>query len=166
MRFLKLFLLAWLAVFIQSSLSGLLSVWGLVPDFIAMVIGLTALTLGIGPGIQIGVMAGFMADCYHPSTMGLFTLSGAVSGYWAGALRERIYKDHLSSQLLIVGFLSLVRQLFEYWGRGGGGLGGYFSVLMRFGLGSAVYTLLLGVLLLPYLKRFLSKSEKSKLNLA
>ncbi|MDP2807236.1 MAG: rod shape-determining protein MreD, partial [bacterium] len=124
MRFLKLFLLAWLAVFIQSSLSGLLSVWGLLPDLIAMIIGLTALTLGAGPGIQIGVMAGFMADCYHPSTMGLFTLSGAVSGYWAGSLRERIYKDQLTSQLLIAGLLSLVRQLFEYWGRGGGGLGG------------------------------------------
>jgi rod shape-determining protein MreD len=166
MRSLKLFIIAWLAVFVQSSLSGLLSVWGLLPDFIAMIIGMTALTLGTGPGIQIGVMAGFMADCYHPPTMGLFTLSGAVSGYWAGSLRERIYKDQLTSQLLIIGLLSLVRQLFEYWGRGGGGPGGYLSVLMRFGLGSAVYTLLLGVLLLPYLKRFLSKSEKSKLSLA
>ncbi|MBI4726915.1 rod shape-determining protein MreD [candidate division TA06 bacterium] len=166
MRSLKLFLLAWLAVFIQSSLSGLLSVWGLLPDFIAMIIGLTALTLGTGPGIQIGVMAGFMADCYHPSTLGLFTLSGAVSGYWAGSIRERIYKDQLANQLLIVALLSLVRQLFEYWGRGGGGLGGYISVLMRFGLGSAVYTALLGLLLLPHLKRFLPRTEKSKLRLA
>jgi len=163
MRTLKLFLLAWLAVFVQSSLSGLLSVWGLLPDFIAMIIGLTALTLGTGPGIQIGVMAGFMADCYHPSTMGLFTLSGAVSGYWAGSLRERIYKDQLSSQLLMAGLLLLVRQLFEYWGRGGGSLGGYFSVLIRFGLGSVLYTVLLGSVLLPHLKRFLLRTEKLKL---
>jgi len=165
MRNLKLFLMAWLAVFIQSSLSGLLSVWGLQPDFIAMIIGLTALTLGTGPGILTGVMAGFMADCYHPSTMGLFTLSGAVSGYWAGSLRERIYKDQLSSQLLVAGLLTLVRQFFEYWGRSGGGPGGYFSVLLRFGLGSALFTVLLGGLLMPPMKHFLPRSGKTKLSL-
>lgn len=165
MRSIKLFLLAWLAVFVQSSLSGLLSVWGLLPDFISMVIGLTALSLGTGSGIQAGVMAGFLADSYHPSTMGLFTLSGAVSGYWAGSLRERIYKDQLPSQLLIVALLSLVRQLFEYWGRSGGGWGGYFTVLIRYGLGSALYTVMLGLLLLPHIKRFLSRNEKTKMRL-
>jgi len=165
MRIVKLLLLAWLAVFVQSSLPGLLSVWGLLPDFISMVIGLTALTLGTGPGILAGVMAGFLADCYHPPTMGLFTLSGAVSGYWAGSLRERIYKDQLPSQLLIVALLTLVRQSFEYWGRSGAGLGKYFQVLLRFGLGSALYTVLLGLLLLPYIKRFLPRNEKNKMRL-
>jgi rod shape-determining protein MreD len=165
-RTFKLFFIAWLAVFVQSSLPGLLSAWGMVPDFSALAIGLAGLVLGTGPGIQIGIMAGFMADCYHPDTFGLFTLCGAISGYWAGSLRERIYKDQLSSQLLMAGLLALVRQAFEFWGRSGGGLGKYLAVLLRFGLGSALYTILAGLILIPYLKRFLSKPEKSKLSLA
>lgn len=165
MRIVKLLLLAWLAVFVQSSLSGLFSVWGLLPDFIAMIIGVTALTQGTGPGIQIGVMAGFMADCYHPATMGLFTLSGAVCGYWAGSLRERIYKDQLPSQLMVISLLVLLRQLFEFWGRSQGGLGTYLSVVLRFGLGSVIYTALLGLVMLPHIKRFLSRPEKTKMGL-
>lgn len=148
---LKTLLVAWLAVFLQSSVVHFAGVYGNVPDLLAIAIAARTLKEGAARGTAFGAMVGFLADCYHPSTMGLLTLSGITSGWLAGLLRERVFREQLASQLALAGGLALVRQPFEYLGAVGGTVGGYPWFLLRYGLGSAVYTSALAFILMPRL---------------
>jgi rod shape-determining protein MreD len=151
---LKTLLTAWLAVFLQSSVVHQIGIFGNIPDLLAVAIAAKALRDGTAKGTAFGAMAGFLADCYHPANMGLLTLSGIAAGWLAGILRERVYREQLASQLALAGALALVRQPFEYLGAGQGALGGYPWFLLRYGLGSAVYTSALALLLMPLLARW------------
>lgn len=148
-RLLKIFILVWLAVFLQSAMANMITVWGLVPDFVVIVIALVALKGGASPGIWIGLMAGFLSDCYHPSTMGLFSAGGVTVGYLAGQAREKIYREQLLSQVALISVLALVRQLFSFFGRDGGHLSSYWHFLFRYGLGGAIFTGVVAAVILP-----------------
>jgi rod shape-determining protein MreD len=160
-RTIKILLLSWLAVFLQSSLSSLFSVWGMVPDLLSIVIASAALIGTANSGIAAGLLAGFLADCYQPATMGLFTFSGVVSGYIAGSIRERVYREQAATQALVAGMLALVRHLFDFWGHGGAGLSQYLRSLLRYGLGSSVYTALVFLLLAASLRKMLKTGSKT-----
>lgn len=154
-RILKIFILVWLAVFLQSALTNMITIWGLVPDFIIIVIALVALKNGASSGIWVGLMAGFLSDCYHPSTMGLFSASGVTVGYLAGQAREKIYREQLPSQIALISVLSLARQLFGFFGRDGGQLSSYGHFLFRYGLGGAILTGAIAAVFLPGLNGWL-----------
>lgn len=151
---LKAMLTAWLAVFLQSSVVHQIGIFGNIPDLLAVAIAAKALRDGTAKGTAFGALAGFLADCYHPASMGLLTLSGIAAGWMAGILRERVYREQLASQLALAGALALVRQPFEYLGAGQGAFGGYPWFVLRYGLGSAVYTALVALLLMPLLARW------------
>jgi len=154
MKMIKLLLLVWLAVFLQSSVTNLISLWGLVPNFMVIVIALAGLKEGVSSGVWTGLLAGFLADCYHPSTMGLFSAGGTLTGYIAGAASNRIYREQLLSQSVLAAVLSLAYQLFVFFGRDGGTLAAYPGYFLRFGLGSAIFTAAAAAILLPGLDRW------------
>lgn len=151
---LKTLLTAWLAVFLQSSVVHQIGIYDNIPDLLAVAIAAKALLDGTAKGTAFGALAGFLADCYHPASMGLLTLSGTAAGWLAGILRERVYREQLASQLALAGIMALVRQPFEFMGVGQGSLGGYPWFLLRYGLGSAVYTSAAALLLMPLLGRW------------
>jgi len=159
----KTLLAAWLAVFLQSSAAHFIGVMGNMPDILAIVIAAKALRDGTAKGTAFGALVGFLADCYHPATMGLFTLSGTAAGWLAGILRERLYREQLASQLALAGGLALFRQPFEFFGAAGGSVVGYPWFLLRFGLGSALYTSALALLLMPRLASWWSARPAGKL---
>jgi rod shape-determining protein MreD len=144
--------LAWLMVFVQSSLIGSITVMGLAPDLLCVLIMLTALRLGPLPAMRVGFLAGFLADCYHPATMGLYAACYTAAGFAGGAVRDRIYREKLSSQIASSAVLSLLIVPLTVMLRSGGG---FFPLLVRHGIGSAVYTAALSVVLLPLLNRLL-----------
>jgi len=147
----KTLLAAWLAVFLQSSVVHFIGIGGNVPDLLAIAIAAKSIRDGTARGTAFGALAGFLADCYHPATMGLLTMSGLAAGWLAGILRERVYREQLASQVALAGGLALVRQPFEFLGPAGGALGDYPWFLLRWGLGSALYTAALAAILMPRL---------------
>lgn len=161
---LKTFAVAWLAVFLQSSVVHFAGIGGCLPDLLAIAIASKALRDGTAKGTAFGALAGFLADCYHPSTMGLLTMGGIAAGWLAGTLRERVYREHLASQLALAGGLALVRQPFEFLGQAEGSLGGYPWFLLRWGLGSALYTSVLAALLMPRLGAWWAARPPSRLS--
>lgn len=163
-RLLKMFFLVWLAVFLQSALTNIITIWGLVPDFIIIIVALVALKDGASSGVWIGLLAGFLSDCYHPSTMGLFSASGVAAGYLAGQAREKIYREQLLSQVALISALSLIRQLFGFFGRDGGQLSSYWHFLFRYGLGGAFFTGAIAAVLLPGLNGWLYGKKQSYLS--
>ena len=157
---LKILFLAWASVFLQSSVVGLAGIWGMVPDLSAVVVVWQGLTRGPLTGIQVGALCGFLADCYRPASMGLFTLSGILCGYLAGSLRERIYREQLFSQVALVSLMALLRHPFELWGRTASPWGGYPHFLIRYGLGGAVYTGIVAAVVLPWLNQWVRPRAK------
>lgn len=153
-RIMKIVFLVWLAVFIQSSMINLISPLGLMPNFIVIIIALAGLKQGISSGVWTGLLAGFLADCYHPSAMGIFSAGGVVTGYLSGAARDRIYREQLISQSVLAAVLSLIYQTFAYFGHDGGTLIDFPRHLIRYGLGGALYTAVVTALLLPAMERW------------
>jgi rod shape-determining protein MreD len=153
-RTIKIILLVWFTVFLQSTVINILSPWGLVPNFMLIVIALVGLQAGVSSGVWTGLLAGFLVDCYYPPHMGLFSGAGMLAGYLTGMARERIYREHVASQAVMVGLLVLIYQLFIYFSREGGALSGYPYYLIRFGLGGAVFTAVIAALVMPGLERW------------
>ena len=144
--------LAWLMVFVQSSLAGTFTLKGMAPDLLCILIMLTALRMGSISAMRVGFLAGFLADCYHPATMGLYAACYTAAGFAGGAVRDRIYRERLSSQAAASAALVLLIVPLTVMFRSGGG---FFALLVRHGIGSAVYTAALSVVLLPLLSRLL-----------
>lgn len=144
--------LTWCAVFFQSSLAGSIAVGGMAPDLLCILIMLVALRIGPLPAMRVGFLGGFLADCYHPATMGLYAACYTAAGFAGGAVRDRIYRDKLSSQIASVAALTVLTVPLTAMLRSGGG---YFPLLARYGAGSAVYTAVLSAAVLPLLNRFL-----------
>ena len=160
----KLIITAWLAVFLQSAAIHYLGVWGNMPDLITLAVAGYTLRSGGARGMAFGALTGFLADCYRPDTMGILTLSGITVGWLAGVLRERIYREHPLSQMVLAGGLVLIRQPFEFLGTAGGSLTAYPWFLIRHGLGSALYTSLLAYWLLPLISRWLQRNQNPRLS--
>ncbi|MDI6738774.1 MAG: rod shape-determining protein MreD [Candidatus Edwardsbacteria bacterium] len=144
--------LTWLMVFVQSSLAGSVTVKGMAPDLLCILVMLTALRMGSLSAMRVGFLAGFLADCYHPATMGLYALCYTAAGFAGGAVRDRIYREKLSSQIASSAALALLIVPMTAMFRSGGG---YFGLLVRHGIGSAAYTAALSAALLPLLNRLL-----------
>lgn len=159
----KTLLLAWLAVFLQSSIVHHLGIYGNLPDLLAIAIAAKTIRDGAAKGTAFGALVGFLAGCYHPANMGLFTVSGIAAGWLAGLLRERLYREQLASQMALAAALAILRQPFEYFGAGGGTWGGYPWFLIRFGLGSAAYTGAAAWLLMPLLSRWWTAGSRPRL---
>lgn len=145
-------LLVWLLVFIESSLSGAISIGGVVPDLFCILITVIGLRLGGLPAMRVGFLAGFLADCYHPSTMGINAMCYTAAGFAAGAVRDRIYREKYSSQIAASAVLALLINPLAATLRSGGG---YVAILVRYGWGVGVYTAAAAVLLLPLLNKAL-----------
>ncbi len=147
--------LVWLLVFLQSSLVGFITVGGIAPDLFCILITLVGLRMGGMAAMRVGFLAGFLADCYHPATMGIYALCYTAAGFAAGAVRDRIYRDKYTSQIAAAAVLTLLVCPLAVTLRSGGG---YFPLLFRYGAGSALYTAVIAAVTLPLLNRWLFAS--------
>ena len=151
-RGVSIVLLVWLLVFLQSSLAGFIAIGRIAPDLCCILITLIGLRMGGMAAMRVGFLAGLLADCYHPATMGIYALCYTAAGFAAGAVRDRIYREKYTSQIAASAALALLVCPLAVMLRSGGG---YFALLVRYGVGGALYTAEIAVLLLPLLNRWL-----------
>jgi len=161
---LKSMILAWAAVFLQTSLAPNFGFGGIIPDLVALAIAAKAIKDGPAKGTVFGAWAGFLSDCYHPATMGLLTLGGLVSGWTVGIVREGIYKEQPLSQAALAAWAALIMRSFEFLGQGRGTLAAFPWFLLRWGLGGALYTALLSLLVMAGLISWLGQRPRSRLD--
>ena len=161
-RGIKIIFLSWLLIFMQSTVMGFLSLWQTVPDLITVLICLVGLKEGSRSAVRVGVLSGFWADCYHPATMGLYTMTGAVAGFLIGSLRARVYREQLFSQVALTALLVFFKQALEFVIRSGGGLGSLPAFVWRYGIGCSLYTAAVAVVLIPFINRIVFKETPVK----
>jgi rod shape-determining protein MreD len=102
MRYFILALLPWLAIFLQSTVFGIYSINGTVPDLVLIFISFFALINGAVKGTAYGFICGLLEDLFTGRFIGVNALSKALTAYVLGRMQAVVFKDNLVVGILTV----------------------------------------------------------------
>ena len=151
-------LLLGLAFVLQATWLDFVSVSALKPDLILLIITVIALREGPILATLLGFSIGLLQDTYAPADFGLNALLKCTAGFAVGHGRSRVVSDNIQVQVALVFFTVLLHDLLYY------AITDAISIVevpyfwIRYGIGRAVYTGLLGALayaLLPLRQRLI-----------
>ena len=151
-------LLLGLAFVLQATWLDFVSVSALKPDLILLIIIVIALREGPILATLLGFSIGLLQDTYAPADFGLNALLKCTAGFAVGHGRSRVVSDNIQVQVALVFFTVLLHDLLYY------AITDAISIVevpyfwIRYGIGRAVYTGLLGALayaLLPLRQRLI-----------
>jgi rod shape-determining protein MreD len=104
--------LKWIVFFIlgfvlQTTVVPVISVYGVKPDLLILVLFMLAIKAGLTPAIYIGFFLGLAQDLYSPAVLGQNALSKTIAGSFAGLFNEKVMRIDLLLQgvLLLITFL-------------------------------------------------------------
>lgn len=152
MRALRYLFFGFAAVVLQTTLVPFLGILEQRPDLIVIF----AVILGALQGPRFGALGGFVAglavDLYHPPTLGAGAMGGAVAGYLGGKIRAFLDLEFSVNQaaaffaahLAYVGVYALVTVVKAE--------GNFWDIFVVHGIGSGIYTALLGGLVFAVLQ--------------
>lgn len=147
MKFYQLVGVGLLLIIAQAVVADRIALGRIAPDFIILVVVLSALHRGTIAGSLTGFLMGLVQDLSNPGFLGLNALTKSLLGYFAGQAREKTFPENavFLGGLFFVCALGhdIVYLIFFHWP----GIGATFSAIFAIALPSAVYTALVGVLL-------------------
>lgn len=107
-QILKIFLLIFLSILLQTTLIGKISIFGIKPDLPLALTVAIALLRGSLYGEIVGFISGFFFDISSGGPfIGIQSFSKTLIGYSIGLLRGRFYSDNIVTQSLS-GFISII----------------------------------------------------------
>ena len=140
-------LLIILALFLQTSWTNAISLWDVKPDLVVLILVFIGITSGQIEATILGFFSGFLIDIYNPEAMGINALSNSIIGFAVGYSRVGIVAEDIQVQAAAIFIASLLRDLIYFiCYTFPDPIQALYNVL-RFGLGTAVYTALLGTLI-------------------
>ncbi|HBC91773.1 MAG TPA: rod shape-determining protein MreD [Pelotomaculum sp.] len=157
--FLLILLLA--TLLLQTSVLEVVSVAGVKPDLIMLIVVLNGFLLGPREGAFLGYISGIVEDLFLGEYIGLNAISKMAAGYLAGVAGERLYKENM-----------LVATGVTFFSAGAGLLVHYlllfyldlhvspYYALLRLALPTAVYTSLLAPFIFGRIFRYLQVRGK------
>ena len=77
-------------------------IFGAEPDLMLIMLIFFALFLGWRRGLEIGVLAGFLKDIFAFDIFGVNTIAFAVTGFLAGAMNTKFFRESKVTQLALV----------------------------------------------------------------
>ncbi len=137
-------LLALLALMVQSSFGSRLSIFGLVPDFVLLLVIYIGLSRGRFEGVFFGFVTGFVQDVYSPGALGIGMLSKTIIGFGVGYGQGKVPVESASVRWVAIFFTALIHDLIYYLFYLKGDLLKVLSWFFRFSIGSAIYTAVIG----------------------
>lgn len=141
-------LLMVLAVLVQTSWAHKLSILGVRPDFVLLVVVCVGIASGQIKATVLGFVSGFLLDVYNPAFMGVNALAYSVVGFAVGYIHESIVAEELTVQGVVVFVAGLMQNLIFFVFSSISNPWAIIPLFLRFGLGSAVYTAAAGVAVL------------------
>ena len=151
-------LLLGLAFVLQATWLDFVSVSALKPDLILLIIIVIALREGPILATLLGFSIGLLQDTYAPADFGLNALLKCTAGFAVGHGRSRVVSDNIQVQVALVFFTVLLHDLLYYAITDAISLVEVPYFWIRYGIGRAIYTGLLGALayaLLPLRQRLI-----------
>ncbi len=135
---------------LQTTLVPLMSIFGIQPDLIIIVLALLCLEYGMTAGIYTGFFLGLLLDTYSPSLLGQNALAKTLLGFFFGIFNERVMRTDplIKIVILVVGFLVhdllfFGTQLFKY----GDSFSHLFYEILTRTLPRAVYSVIIALLI-------------------
>lgn len=151
------------AVILQVSIAPYMSIFGVVPNFLFLVVVTLALTEGPVAGSLSGFAAGILFDLLGNSAVGPYALVLCVVGYVAGMLQANMFAEGWLLPVTVVAVAGLTTELtygivltvldagIPFWRS-------LFTVMIP----GALYQTVLAVLAYPWLARLLRPDRKMR----
>jgi rod shape-determining protein MreD len=144
------------AFILQAGLASYLSIGGVTPNFMLLVVITLALVQGPRAGATIGFIAGLLFDLLGSGAVGPMALVLTLTGYTAGMLHAAMFAEGWLLPLTVVGVGSLLAGVayglvLALLGSGGA----FWTTFFLRMLPGAVYNTVLALLFFPWLARFL-----------
>ena len=145
---------------LQAGLAPYLAIIGVVPDFLLLVVVTLALVEGPSAGAAAGFAAGLIFDLLGSGPVGPMVLVLVVTGYLAGLLHENMFAEGWLLPLSVLAIASLASTLayglmLDLLNAGGPFVLTFFTKILP----EALYDTTLGLLVFPWLARFLRQDR-------
>jgi rod shape-determining protein MreD len=149
------------AAVLQASLAPHMTIMGVTPNFLLLVVVTLAMVEGATPGAVAGFIAGLVFDLLSSGPIGPGALVFTIVGYLAGTLAFNMFSESWVMPVTVVGLASLAFGLLY------GGLLAFMGteqdvlgIILRLAVPEAVYDTLLALLVFPWLARFLRRESE------
>jgi rod shape-determining protein MreD len=146
MRLAAFIALAAVAVIVSSLLLPELSIMGVRPDLLVLVVAYASLTLGARPATMLGFAMGLVFDAENPDYFGLHALSLSLIGYISAVAWERLVRGSLFVQCSVLFSAAVVHDLIYYGVYYRNHMDIFARFMLRSVLPGALYTAAFGVL--------------------
>lgn len=134
-----------LAFVLQSTWLHHLQVADVLPDPVLIVIVFVALLSGHVEATVLGFLVGLFQDAYAPADLGLNALAKSIVGFGVGIGRSGVMADSAQVQVAILAAAVVVHDLIYYLGSSLTSFPEVPYLMLRFGLGRALYTCVIGL---------------------
>lgn len=151
------------AIVLQVAIAPQIAVFGVVPNFVFLVVVTLALLEGPATGCAAGFVGGLLFDLLGASVVGPYALVFCVAGYMAGLIHANMFAEGWLLPVSVVFIASVGAEItygiimavldigLPFW-----------SALVRIMLPGAVYNTVLAVLLYPLMTRVLRRDRTIK----
>lgn len=151
------------ATILQVSIAPYLAIFGIVPNFILLVVVTLALVEGPVAGCTAGFVGGLMLDLVGSGIVGPWALVLCLVGYAAGMMQAQMFAEGWLLPVTVAAVAALSAELahgllLAFLGEGAG----FWSSFGRLMLPTALYNTALAVLFYPLLARVLRQDRSVK----
>ena len=98
------------ALLIQLTLINSISILGLKPDLIMVVVVVFSLLKGAKEGTVSGFASGLLQDIFSAGLLGINALAKTVIGFTCGILKEKIFHEHILFLIPLITFIASLMQ--------------------------------------------------------
>ena len=98
------------AIVIQLTLINSITILGLKPDLIMVVVVVFSLLKGEKEGSISGFASGLLQDIFSTGILGINALAKTVIGFTCGILKEKIFHEHILFIIPVITFISSFMQ--------------------------------------------------------
>jgi len=151
------------ATLLQAGLAPYMSIGGVTPNFLLLVVVTLALTTGPTEGAVAGFVAGLLFDMLGTGPLGPMALVLSATGYFAGLLHEQMFAEGWLLPITVLAIAALSAEvayglLLGLLGEGAPFWQSFFTKMLP----AAVYNTALALLVYPWLARFLRHERPMK----
>ena len=130
---------------VQSTFVEKFALFDVRPDLVLLILVYVALSGGHIEGTLLGFFAGFLQDVYAPGHFGLNALAKSIVGFTVGYGHGSIVIENILTRGLILFGAAFGHDVFYFVFYHRGDWGSVLFSILRYGLPTALYTMLLGV---------------------
>ena len=111
MRYIMLFLLPCIAIFLQSTLFSFFSIKGALPDMVLIFVVFFALLNNVYKSTAYGFLCGLMEDLYMGRFIGINAIAKGLTAYIFGKLQGNVFKENIFVGIIGVFFATILNAI-------------------------------------------------------